>query len=80
MGRMGLVVFPLSFWHPTNPDVVLPEERGKIKVVFRGPGEMAWRLKALIALPSKGPKFKSQQPHCDSLLSIMGSDALFWSV
>jgi hypothetical protein len=29
---------------------------------------------------SKGPKFKSQQPHGGSQPSIMRSDALFWSV
>jgi len=29
---------------------------------------------------SKGPKFKSQQPHGGSQPSVMGSDALFWCV
>jgi hypothetical protein len=29
---------------------------------------------------SRGPEFKSQQPHGDSQPSIMGSDALFWGV
>jgi len=27
---------------------------------------------------SKGPEFKSQQPHGGSQPSVMGSDALFW--
>jgi hypothetical protein len=29
---------------------------------------------------SKGPEFKSQQPHGGSQTSIMRSDALFWGV
>ena len=29
---------------------------------------------------SKGPEFKSQQPHGGSQPSVMRSDALFWSV
>jgi hypothetical protein len=29
---------------------------------------------------SKGPEFKSQQPHGGSQPSVMKSDALFWSV
>jgi hypothetical protein len=29
---------------------------------------------------SKGPEFKSQQPHGGSQPSLMRSDALFWSV
>jgi hypothetical protein len=29
---------------------------------------------------SGGPEFKSQQPHGDSLLSVMRLDALFWCV
>ena len=28
----------------------------------------------------RGPKFKSQQPHGGSQLSVMRSDAFFWSV
>jgi hypothetical protein len=29
---------------------------------------------------SRGPEFKSQQPHGDSQPSVMRSDALFWCV
>jgi hypothetical protein len=29
---------------------------------------------------SRGPEFKSQQPHDGSEPSVMGSDALFWCV
>ena len=29
---------------------------------------------------SRGPGFKSQQPHCGSQPSVMRSKALFWSV
>jgi hypothetical protein len=29
---------------------------------------------------SRGPEFKSQQPHGGSQPSVMGSDALFWCV
>ena len=46
-----------------------------LKVVFRA-GEMAQRLRALIAL--RGPEFNSQQPHSGSQPSIMKSGALFW--
>jgi hypothetical protein len=40
---------------------------------------MAQWLKALTALPDS-PEFNSQQPHGGSQPSIMGSDALFWSI
>jgi hypothetical protein len=30
--------------------------------------------------PSKGPEFKSQQPHGSSQPSVMRSDALFWCI
>jgi hypothetical protein len=29
---------------------------------------------------SRDPEFNSQQPHCGSQPSVMGSDALFWYV
>jgi hypothetical protein len=29
---------------------------------------------------SRGPEFNSQQPHGSSQPSVMGSDAIFWSV
>jgi hypothetical protein len=46
-----------------------------------GAGEMAQQLRALTTLPdSRGPEFKSQQPHGGSQPSVMGSDALSWCV
>jgi hypothetical protein len=30
--------------------------------------------------PSRGPEFKSQQPHGGSQPSVMGSETLFWCV
>jgi hypothetical protein len=42
-------------------------------------GEMAQWLKST-DYSSKGPEFKSQQPHGGSQHSITKSDALFWSV
>jgi hypothetical protein len=42
-------------------------------------GEMAQWVKAPDC-SSKGPEFKSQQPHGGSQPSIMRSDALFWCV
>jgi hypothetical protein len=44
---------------------------------LQGAGEMAQRLRALTG-SSKGPEFKSRQPHGGSQPSIMRSDALFW--
>jgi hypothetical protein len=42
-------------------------------------GEMAQWVRAPDC-SSKGPKFKSQQPHGGSQPPVMRSDALFWSV
>jgi hypothetical protein len=45
-----------------------------------GAGEMAQWLRPLTDCSSRGPEFKSQQPHGGSQPSVMGSDALFWCV
>ena len=45
----------------------------------KGAGEMAQWVRAPDC-SSKGPEFKSQQPHGGSQPSITRSDALFWSV
>jgi hypothetical protein len=40
-----------------------------------------WRDVSVVKSPdssSKCPEFNSQQPHCGSQPSVMGSDALFW--
>jgi hypothetical protein len=42
-----------------------------------GAGETAQWLRALT---SRGPEFKSQQPHGGSQPSVMRSDALFWYI
>jgi hypothetical protein len=42
-------------------------------------GEMAQWVRATDC-SSKGPEFKSQQPHGGSQPSVTRSDALFWSV
>jgi hypothetical protein len=39
-----------------------------------------WRDDSMIKSFSRGPEFKSQQPHGSSQPSAMGSDALFWCV
>jgi hypothetical protein len=44
-----------------------------------GPGEMAQQVKSTDC-SSKGPEFKSQQPHGGSQPSVMRLDALFWCV
>jgi hypothetical protein len=54
-------------------------ERYNIKKLRKGAGEMAQWLKSTDC-SSKGPKFKSQQPHGGSQPSVTKSDALFWSV
>jgi hypothetical protein len=46
---------------------------------YLGAGEMAQQFKST-GCSSKGPDFKSQQPHGGSQPSIMRSDALFWVV
>ena len=46
---------------------------------IRGAGEMAQWVRAPDC-SSKGPKFKSQQPHGGSQPPVMRSDALFWCV
>jgi hypothetical protein len=43
-------------------------------------GEMARLLGKSTDCSSKGPEFKSQQPHGGSQPSVMGSDGLFWYV
>jgi hypothetical protein len=45
----------------------------------RGAGEMAQWVRAPDC-SSKGPEFKSQQPHGGSQPSVSRSDSLFWSV
>jgi hypothetical protein len=45
----------------------------------KGAGEMAQWVRAPDC-SSKGPEFKSQQPHGGSQPSLMRSDALFWCV
>jgi hypothetical protein len=50
-----------------------------LKLVGFGAGEMAQWVRAP-DYSSKGPKFKSQQPHGGSQPPVMRSDALFWSV
>jgi hypothetical protein len=55
------------------------KEEKKDKERERGAGEMAQWLKSADC-SSKGPKFKSQQPHGGSQPSVTKSDALFWSV
>jgi hypothetical protein len=44
---------------------------------------LGWRDGAVVKSPdcfSRGPEFNSQQPHGGSQPSVMGTDALFWSV
>jgi hypothetical protein len=50
------------------------KEKGKV-----GAGEMAQWVRAPDC-SSKGPEFKSQQPHGGSQPSVKRSDALFWCV
>jgi hypothetical protein len=50
-----------------------------IKKLNHGAGEMAQVVKNTDC-SSRGPEFKSQQPHGGSQPSVMGSDALFWCV
>jgi hypothetical protein len=45
----------------------------------KGAGEMAQQVRAPDC-SSKGPEFKSQQPHGGSQPSLMRSDSLFWCV
>jgi hypothetical protein len=50
----------------------------KFKVLTRG-----WRDGSVVKstdCSSRGPEFKSQQPHGGSQPSVMGSDGLFWWV
>jgi hypothetical protein len=54
-------------------------ERERIKVIKMGAGEMAQWVRAPDC-SSKGPEFKSQQPHGGSQPSVMRSDSVFWSV
>jgi hypothetical protein len=44
---------------------------------------MGWRDGSVVKstdYSSRGPEFKSQQPHGSSQSSVMGSDVLFWCV
>ena len=50
-----------------------------IENTISGAGEMAQWVRAPNC-SSKGPKFKSLQPHGGSQPSVMGSDALFWCI
>jgi hypothetical protein len=50
-----------------------------VKKFIEGAGEMAQWVRAPDC-SSKGPEFKSQQPHGGSQPSVTRSDALFWSV
>jgi hypothetical protein len=54
------------------------EKYCEVKVHLRA-GEMAQWVRAPDC-SSKGPEFKSQQPHGGSQPSVMRSDALFWCV
>jgi hypothetical protein len=55
--------------------VFIPAIESKLWVA----GEMAQWVKSLDC-SSRGPEFKSQQPHGGSQPSITRNDALFWSV
>jgi hypothetical protein len=50
-----------------------------VKIITTGAGEMAQWVRAPDC-SSKGPEFKSQQPHGGSQPSVTRSDALFWNV
>jgi hypothetical protein len=50
-----------------------------VKSTREGAGEMAQWVRAPDC-SSKGPEFKSQQPHGGSQPSVTRSDALFWCV
>jgi hypothetical protein len=58
---------------------LLQRNKEKLKKGGCGAGEMAQWVRAPDC-SSKGPKFKSQQPHGGSQPPVMRSDALFWSV
>jgi hypothetical protein len=53
--------------------------KSHIKKKKLGAGEMAQWVRAPNC-SSKGPEFKSQQPHGGSQPSVTRSDTLFWSV
>jgi hypothetical protein len=57
----------------------IPSEYIYFKKYNEGAGEMAQQAKAPDC-SSKGPEFKSQQPHGGSQPSLMRSDSLFWCV
>jgi hypothetical protein len=57
-----------------------PSTLRKVRVKNSKPG---WRDGSVVKstdCSSKGPKFKSQQPHGGSQPSIMRSDTLFWCI
>jgi hypothetical protein len=65
--------------------ILLPgnKESNAIKKVDTGVGRGGWRDGSAVKsidCSSRGPEFNSQQPHCGSQPSVMGSDALFWCV
>ena len=78
----------VSWYNPipsTQGEIINIETQLKVQVPASKKGsragEMVQWLRALTALPdSRGPEFKSQEPHCGSQPSVMGSDALFWYV
>jgi hypothetical protein len=76
------------FSHTLARPVLAKLEHGFYEKCFVGVEEMtqkhgSWRdgsaVKSTIC-SSRGPEFNSQQPHGGSQPSVMGLDALFWSV
>jgi hypothetical protein len=68
-------VEPLEPAHGLNVGV---QERGGSRILLLG-----WRDGSAVKTTdcsSKGPEFKSQQPHGGSQPSVMRFDALFWGV
>jgi hypothetical protein len=55
----------------------------KIKINFKKEKKRGWRDGSVVKntdCSSRGPEFKSQQPHGGLQPSVIGSDALFWCV
>jgi hypothetical protein len=67
-----------------NPSSVVGHPDGMCEtqlLIPRAPGD--WRHGLVVKstdCSSKGPEFKSQQPHGGSQPSVIRSDALFWGV
>jgi hypothetical protein len=80
---ISLVPFIEGYCTPPSFERVATKVRAELRESGKSVLARGWRdgsvVKSAVCF-SKGPEFKSEQPHGGSQLSVTRSDALFWSI